>query len=421
MKMPLTLGAIAAALVLAGCAAPRPPAGPDNPSCELQQFVTHDVYSRLGIYMSTEKAAGGATQPPSVNLLALSAGGEFGAYGAGVLVGWGSVGEQALPSPRRNIQIITGVSTGAILATHAFLGKDEEIERAYLASSGKSIYRPRQKIELLWSNSLLDARGKNQLIKDYLSDQTIDLVASSPEGRGLYLGVVNADSGEFQRIDMIALARTLSPKERRNECYRAVVNASSAIPIAFQPQFIDGRMYVDGGARRHLFLTELPAVALEPGVVRRMFGFVHGDLGIEPEDVQNHVLGVAGRISELVTEQGMRDSIQIADFLAHEPVKPPGGSTPAAKPQPMFQTYYAAAAAAAAACQPKKAGCKLDQGLLAEDMFCQPFMECLAERGREDGAAYARGERPWPQWSDLRRPPLSIKNTEPALHRSPGQ
>jgi hypothetical protein len=190
--------------------------------------------------------------------------------------------------------------------------------------------------------------------------------------------------------------------------------------VAFQPQFIDGDMYIDGGARRHLFLTELPATANEPGVVRRMFAFVHGDLALQPAEVENHVLGVAGRLSELVTEQGMRDSIQIADYLAHEPVEPTVSRTPPAKPQPMFMTYYAAAAKAAATCAPKKEdlSCKVGKGLLSEDMFCQPFMVCLAEEGRRDGAAYARGERPWPQWSDLRHPPAQTKAIEPQVKRS---
>jgi len=187
--------------------------------------------------------------------------------------------------------------------------------------------------------------------------------------------------------------------------------------VAVQPQFIDGRMYIDGGARRHLFLTELPATAKEPGVVRRMFAFVHGDLSIQSVDVENHVLGIAGRLSELVTEQGMRDSIQTTDFLAHELVTPAGGIVPAV-PEPMFLTFYAAPASAAATCAPEKRNCKANNGLLAEDMFCQQFMVCLANEGRRDGAAYARGERHWPQWSDVRRPPNKLRGKEPTTKRS---
>ncbi|MBE2242524.1 MAG: patatin-like phospholipase family protein [Burkholderiaceae bacterium] len=411
------IATIAAILLFGGCAAPRPAAGPDNPSCDLERFVRQDVYSEAGIYRITMKAAG-ASLPMSVNLLALSAGGEFGAYGAGVLIGWSSAGTRAQPSARQDVQIVTGVSTGTILATHAFLGKDEEIEQAYLSSSGKTIYKARPRIALLWSNSLLDASGKRALIESYLTTELIDEVAKAPDGKGLYIGVVDADSGEFQRINMIALANGLTPTQRRDDCYRAVVNASSAIPIAFQPQFIDGRMFIDGGARRHLFLTELPAALQEPGVTRRMFAFVHGDLSIEPSEVDNHVLDLAGRLSELVTEQGMRDSIQIADFLAHEPVRP---MEPSSKPEPMFLTYYAAAAAAAASCAPKKLQCKADSGLLSEDMFCQPFMACLAQEGRRDGAAYARGEVAWPQWSELRRPTVMIKSIGTPVRRSPSQ
>ena len=417
MNARLAISTIAATQLLCGCATPRPPEGPANPSCGLDRFARKDVYTDIGIYLA--KASAGAIRSPlSVNLLALSAGGEFGAYGAGVLIGWDSVGAQAQPSARNDIQIVTGVSTGAILATHAFLGKDVQIEQAYLGSSGKTIYTTRPKIALLWSNSLLDATGKSELIRSYLSSDLIDAVTAAADGRGLYIGIVDADSGEFKRIDMVALARGLSPASRRDDCYRAVVNASSAIPVAFQPQFIDGHMYIDGGARRHLFLTELPAAAQASGVTRRMFAFVHGDLHVDTVKVDNHVLDVAGRLSELVTDQGMRDSIQIADFLAHEPVAP---QSTGSKPEPMFLTYYAAAAAAAASCAPKKLECTAGTGLLSEDMFCQPFMACLAQEGRRDGAAYARAERPWPQWSELRRPPVTLKDAERPLRRSPIQ
>ncbi|MEE9141883.1 MAG: patatin-like phospholipase family protein, partial [Gammaproteobacteria bacterium] len=50
------------------------------------------------------------------NYLALSGGGSNGAFGAGLLVGWTEHGD------RPEFTIVTGISTGALIAPFAFLG-----------------------------------------------------------------------------------------------------------------------------------------------------------------------------------------------------------------------------------------------------------------------------------------------------------
>ncbi len=50
----------------------------------------------------------------------LSAGGQFGAYGSGFLAGWGE--RTDLAPNRGDIDMVTGVSTGAMMATYAYLG-----------------------------------------------------------------------------------------------------------------------------------------------------------------------------------------------------------------------------------------------------------------------------------------------------------
>jgi len=299
---------LASVLLLAGCALPRPTAPPAALACGLERFEVHDIYQDLGIYKARQFQAFGLQDPkPSINVLALSAGGEYGAYGAGFISGWSAVGSSAVPSPRADIQIVTGVSTGAILATHVFLGKDAEIERLYRRMSGPVIYQPRARLELLWSNSLLDTRGKNALIEENLGSEMIDEVARAGDGRYLYIGVVDLDSGRFLRIDMVKLARTIEAKPLRDACFREVIGASSAIPIAFVPKFIDNRMLVDGGARRHLFITALPEDALDDKVERRLFMLVHGDLAVECTTTPNGLLDIAGRTAELITDQGFKD------------------------------------------------------------------------------------------------------------------
>ena len=69
---------------------------------------------------------GVATTRPTIDLLVISGGGDWGAFGAGVLKGWSRVsGELARPQ----FDVVTGVSTVAMIAPFAFLGDDESIER----------------------------------------------------------------------------------------------------------------------------------------------------------------------------------------------------------------------------------------------------------------------------------------------------
>jgi len=75
---------------------------------------------------ATNATLAGATTRPTVDLLVISGGGDWGAFGAGVLKGWSKVqGDMARPQ----FDIVTGVSTGALIAPFAFLGDDASIER----------------------------------------------------------------------------------------------------------------------------------------------------------------------------------------------------------------------------------------------------------------------------------------------------
>jgi predicted acylesterase/phospholipase RssA len=61
------------------------------------------------------------------SILALSGGGEHGAFGAGLLNGWSQSGQ------RPTFSIVTGISTGALMAPFAFLGSayDQRLKALY--------------------------------------------------------------------------------------------------------------------------------------------------------------------------------------------------------------------------------------------------------------------------------------------------
>src|ERR1700741_2925965 len=73
-----------------------------------------------------------ATTDGSFDVLSMSGGGAGGAYGAGVLVG------MTKAHTRPQFEIVTGVSTGALIAPAAFLGPeyDHLLEEGYARSAG---------------------------------------------------------------------------------------------------------------------------------------------------------------------------------------------------------------------------------------------------------------------------------------------
>ena len=421
-----TFVACAASIALAGCGTARPTSPPDALDCGLESghLIVADSFSPvLDLMLDRPLNLSLTDRKPSFNIFALSAGGEFGAYGAAFLGGWRSVGGSATPAARDDIQVVTGVSTGSLIATHAFLGEEGAIEKKFREIDTPDVAKPRSKLSYLWANSLLDASGKDAIIESFITSDVVGRVAASQPGRGLYMGVVDIDSGEFLRIDMVKLARTIAPVERRDACYRAVVGASSAIPIAFSPKFIDGRMMVDGGARRFLFFTDLTPSARRPGVDRNLISLVHGDLRVAPSTTGNEVLQIAGKLSDVVGDQDIKSSIFAQEAIATSCIAKVGmGCSDAAEGivAAPFATFYAAAAEAAKKCVADGKVCAATTA--GGDLFCKPFMNCLADHGKQDGMDFASGAKPWLNAADLNlssKPPKENLTSAPTAAKEP--
>ncbi len=73
---------------------------------------------------------------PVSNLLAISGGAEDGAFGAGLLVGWSDSGT------RPSFDLVTGVSSGALIAPFAFLGRehDDQLREIFTRYGRKDIF-----------------------------------------------------------------------------------------------------------------------------------------------------------------------------------------------------------------------------------------------------------------------------------------
>jgi hypothetical protein len=192
--------------------------------------------------------AGTAPAEPVVDLLIISGGGDWGAFGAGFLKGWGTVqGDLARP---REFDAVTGVSTGALIAPFAFIGDDASVEKVVhlYRNPQEDWVKPRGLLTFLSSGqSYAEIPGLERELDRALDHETLDKIAEGGEGgRLLAVNTTNVDMQEMHAWDVTAEARKAvaanDPKR-----VRQILLASSAIPAAFPPRMIDDGLYVDGG------------------------------------------------------------------------------------------------------------------------------------------------------------------------------
>src|SRR5215831_11637280 len=142
----------------------------------------------------------------ALNVLSLSGGGQNGAFGAGVLVGWRESGR------RPQFDAVGGVSTGALLATHAFLGTpadDAILEQMYTQITKDDIYRDRGIFSLAFgADSLKDTAPLHTLLVKYVTAETLKRVAEAyDDNRMLFVGTTNIDYGQTWIWNMTLIAK----------------------------------------------------------------------------------------------------------------------------------------------------------------------------------------------------------------------
>lgn len=189
-----------------------------------------------------------------LNIMALSGGGADGAFGAGLITGWGEAGT------RPEFDIVTGVSTGALMATFVFLGPsaDDALTSLYTTTRSDEVFADRGLTGLL-GDSLLDTAPLRTKIAAIVTERTLAAVAAEhARGRRLYVATTNLDAGTVSVWNLGAIASSDDPG--RLELYREILRASAAVPGYFAPVLIrtsgDGgdQMHVDGGVKAPVLL-----------------------------------------------------------------------------------------------------------------------------------------------------------------------
>jgi hypothetical protein len=193
-------------------------------------------------------AAGGAkaTAQPTIDVLVISGGGDWGAFGAGVLKGWGRVkGELARPQ----FDVVTGVSTGALIAPFAFLGDDQSIDRivALYRNPQEDVAVSRGWFFFLPNNpSFFVLPGLERELRTALDRSMIERIAAEERtGRGLVVNTTNIDLGDMRAWDIVAEAKR-SLAGNNEDHVRTILLASAGIPAVFPARGIGDYLYVDG-------------------------------------------------------------------------------------------------------------------------------------------------------------------------------
>jgi hypothetical protein len=189
--------------------------------------------------------------------LVLSTGGADGAFGAGLLNGLSAAGQ------RPDYAVVTGVSTGALMAPFAFLGAryDTALQAVYTQTSAADIFEVGGTGE-----SFLDTWPLRDLLAKQITPALLaDIAVAHAGGRRLFVVTTNLDAGRSIVWNMGAIAAhsVADGGDAAMKLFRAVLLASGSVPGAFPPVFIDvegngkrfAEMHVDGGVGGQFFVT----------------------------------------------------------------------------------------------------------------------------------------------------------------------
>jgi hypothetical protein len=288
----------------------------DADAAEINRFMERELPTILAKY-KTSAARG---EPLQSNMLALSGGADDGAFGAGLLVGWGETGS------RPEFNLVTGISAGALVAPLIFLGTDydDELASIFTTHNADEIYQANILEGLFGGAAVADSGPLAKLINKYVDGELMRRVGDErSKGRLLIIGTTNLDAQRPVYWDMGRIA--LSGNPNALDTFRRVLLASASLPGVFPTVHFQvnagGKVYdelhVDGGATRQLFFSpsEFSFKALDKAIgkkiARRLYVIRNGKIGPEWKATKETTFAIAQRSLEtLIKNQGIGDLIR---------------------------------------------------------------------------------------------------------------
>jgi hypothetical protein len=253
--------------------------------------------------------------------LLLSGGGADGAYGAGLLVGWTAHGT------RPEFTVVTGISTGALMAPFAFLGPqyDPMLRKFYTELSTKDLVEPRGLVDIVRNDAATSSAPLRRLLEQYIDDAFVAALAEQHRrGRSLLIGTTNLDAARPVNWSLTRIAASGSPRARK--LIHDVLLASASIPGVFPPVMFDveadgqifDEMHVDGGVTAQVFVYP---TGLDWSRVKRRLAvdgpptlyIINNNRGVLPwETAPRRVLPILLRsVDSLIRSQSIGDLAQI--------------------------------------------------------------------------------------------------------------
>ena len=272
-------------------------------------------------------------QERTIELLAISGGGENGAFGAGLLNGWTEAGN------RPTFSLVTGVSTGALTAPFAFLGPryDAALKAVYTDITPKDVLEQRYLLNAaLFDDALADSAPLFRTISRHLNEAMLaDIARAYERGRLLLIGTSDMDAQLPVAWNVGAIAASGHPGAL--DLVRRILLASSAVPGAFPPVMIDvmldgksyQEMHVDGGAFTQVFLyprsvtSERRANLRQGNQVQPVRAYIirNGRLTPNPARTERQTFVIAQRaISSMISASGFNDVARIRNTTREDGV-----------------------------------------------------------------------------------------------------
>lgn len=334
------------ALLLSGCGLPRNPVPIASISDAKVLGMSHVRYWEVEYKPDVNIVADSSSD---CSFLALSGGGANGAFGAGFLCGWTASGT------RPNFRIVTGISTGALIAPLVFLGPEYDgiFKKCYTTVRTKDIMDVQGLLgfgimPILFGESYASTKPLQKLIAEIANEEVLAAIAREhAKGRRLYIGTTNLDAQRFVIWDMGAIAS--SGRSDALKLFKKVMLASASIPGAFPPVCFDvevngkkyDEMHVDGGVITEVFgYGSLFAGTSVHKDLCSIYIIRNGKLDVEFEQVPRKFFGIISRsLSTLMKAHSWNDLIRLRAVAREDGVNFNYVSIPASyngRPKEMF-------------------------------------------------------------------------------------
>jgi len=317
-------------LALVGCALPRRDAPPTIFSAATPLDFPADVRFLSTDRASVEAKSTAALQRLSISskdgmlrALVLSGGGAGGAFGAGALVGLSRRQE------RPHYDLVTGVSTGALIAPFAFLGSEWDSQLTEAFTNGQGEQMSVHGLLALPLGASRRSAALTALVDRYVTPDLIRAVArEAGNGRLLWVATTDLDKEETVIWDLGAIA--MRGGEPARKLFRDVVVASASIPGVFEPVLIHvqlgGRLYdemhVDGNVSASLFIA--PAAAyfalLDQRSLNgaRVYVLINGQIIDAPETTPFKLRPIVARTFSVALKHMSRAQVVAVDQFAEK-------------------------------------------------------------------------------------------------------